>query len=45
MHPESVLTASASNPGVHVSPHKTFDAYLVNDPTITAALKKMHATR
>ncbi len=30
---------------VKSSPQKTFDAFLINDPTITAALKKMHTTR
>jgi 3D (Asp-Asp-Asp) domain-containing protein len=30
---------------VKSNPHKTFDAFLINDPAITAALKKMHTTR
>ena len=30
---------------VKSSPQKTFEAFLINDPTITAALKKMHTTR
>jgi len=30
---------------VKSSANKTFEAFLINDPTITAALKKMHTTR
>lgn len=30
---------------VKSSPQKTFDAFLINDPAVTAALKKMHTTR
>lgn len=30
---------------VKSSPQKTFEAFLINDPTITAALKKTHTTR
>jgi 3D (Asp-Asp-Asp) domain-containing protein len=41
-------TTPANNPFanfVKSSPQKTFDAFLINDPKITAALKKMHTTR
>jgi len=42
------IVTSENNPFtdfVKSNPQKTFDAFLINDPTITAALKKMHTTR
>ena len=41
-------TSVANNPFknfVKSSPQKTFEAFLIDDPSITAALKKMHTTR